>query len=142
MRTSDRFFFDFGIWYFSLTLVFSYFGIFLWYFPVINELTIVPTGDVPSFIRSGDTISPSELYKKFSLGNAGGLVCVHFLATLNVHLQDDKIISKKQKKALIEFFHNLSMQALSKSDNAILIKFDATNKLNKSLNDLLTDEAL
>ena len=53
-----------------------------------------------------------------------------------------KSFQKKQKKALIEFFHNLLMQALSKSDNAILIKFEATNKLNKSLHDLLTDEAL
>ena len=35
------------------------------------------------------------------------------------------------------------MQALSKSDDAILIKFDAiNNKLNNSLNDLLTGEAL
>ena len=39
-------------------------------------------------------------------------------------------------------FPNLSMQALSKFDDAILIKFDAINKLNKSLNDLLTAEAL
>ena len=46
------------------------------------------------------------------------------------------------KDAMSEFFHNLSMQAVSKSDNAILIKFDAINKLNKSLNNLLTAEAL
>ena len=31
------------------------------------------------------------------------------------------------------FFHNLSMQGLSKSDDAIAIKFDAINRLNKSL---------
>ena len=46
------------------------------------------------------------------------------------------------KTAMSEFFHNLSMQAWSESDDAILIKFNAINKLNKSLNDLLTDEAL
>ena len=46
------------------------------------------------------------------------------------------------KNAMSESFHNLSMQALSKSDDAILIKFDAINKLNKNLNDLLTDQAL
>ena len=34
------------------------------------------------------------------------------------------------------------MQVLSKSDDTILIKFDAINRLNKSLNDLLTVESL
>ena len=62
----DRFFFAFGR------------------FPAINELTVVPTGDVPSFVGSSDVISPSKLYKKFSSGNARGLVCVHFLATLHI----------------------------------------------------------
>ena len=33
------------------------------------------------------------------------------------------------------------MQALSKFDDTILIKFDAINRLNKSLNDLLTAES-
>ena len=41
-----------------------------------------------------------------------------------------------------EFFHNLSMKALSKSDDTIVIKFDAINKLNKSLNNLLMAESL
>ena len=41
-----------------------------------------------------------------------------------------------------EFFHNLSMQALRKSHNKIVIKFDATNILNKSLKGLLTAENL
>ena len=98
MHTFDRFFFAFGR------------------FPAINELAIIPTGDALNFVRSSDIILPSELYEKFSLGNARGLVFVHFLATLNVHLGGDK----------------MSVQALSKSDDAILIKFDAINKLNKS----------
>ena len=55
-------------------------------FPGINELTVVLTGDVPSFVGSNDIISPSELYKKFSSGSARGLVCVHFLASLIFHL--------------------------------------------------------
>ena len=46
------------------------------------------------------------------------------------------------KNAMSKFFHNLSIEALSKSDDLILIKFDAISKLNKSLNDLLTGEAL
>ena len=108
-HTLDRFFFGFGR------------------FPAINELTtIVPTGNVPSFIGSNDVFLHSELYKKFSSGNARGLVCVHFLVALNVHLRGDKMVSKNARN---EFFHNLSMQALSKSDDAILMKFDAINKL-------------
>ena len=41
-----------------------------------------------------------------------------------------------------EFFHNLSMQALSKSDKIISLKFDAINILTKSINCLLVSEAL
>ena len=49
-------------------------------FPAINELTIIPTADVPSFVKSSDVISPSDLYKRFQSGDTRGLVCVHFLA--------------------------------------------------------------
>ena len=108
-------------------------------FSAINKLKVVPTGDVPSFVWSSDVISPSELYKRYNLGYTRELVCVHFLAALNVYLGGDKMISKN---AVSEFFHNLSMQALSKSDSAIVIKFDAINRLNKSLNDFLTAESL
>ena len=41
-----------------------------------------------------------------------------------------------------EFFHNLSMQILRKSGDTFLVKFDAISKLNNSLNDLLTAEAM
>ena len=41
-----------------------------------------------------------------------------------------------------ELFHNLPMETLSKSDYTILSKFDAINKLNKSLNDFLRAEVL
>lgn len=46
MQTVDRSFFAFGR------------------FPAINELTIVPTGNVPSFVQLSDFIPLSELYKK------------------------------------------------------------------------------
>ena len=39
-----------------------------------------------------------------------------------------------------EFFHNLSMQAFNQSDHRIEIKFDAINKLNKNINNLLITE--
>ena len=109
-ETFDRFFFAFGR------------------FPAMNELTVVPTGDVPSFVQSSDVI-----------GETGGLVCVHFLAALNVHLGGDKMVSKTARS---QFFHNLPMQALSKSDDTIVIKFNAINRLNKILNSLLTAESL
>ena len=54
-------------------------------------------------------------------------------------MRRDKTISKD---ALSEFFHNLSMQALSKSDDSILFKFDTINRLNKSLNSFLVNKML
>ena len=39
-----------------------------------------------------------------------------------------------------EFFRNLSMQALSRDDDRIDIKFDAIKELNKSIKKLLKDE--
>ena len=64
---------------------------------------------------------------------------VHFLDGLNFHLEGNKTISKN---VMSEFFHNLSIQPLTKSYNVILIKFGIINKLNNSLKDLLTGEAL
>ena len=92
----------------------------------INKLIIVPTGNVPSFVKSSGIISPSELYKRFKSGETRELVCIHFLAALTVHLGGEKMISKN---TLSEFFHNLSMQGLSKSDDTIVIKFDAINRV-------------
>ena len=46
------------------------------------------------------------------------------------------------KNAMIEFFHNLSIQALCKCGDTTAIKFDAINRLNKSLINLLTAESL
>ena len=76
LQTFDRFFFAFGR------------------FPAINKLTVVPTSDAPSFVTSSDVISPSELYKSYNLDDTRGLVCIHFLAALNIHLGGDKMISK------------------------------------------------
>ena len=64
---------------------------------------------------------------------------MQFLAALNIHLSGDKTISKD---AMREFFHNLSMQALSKSDDLILLKFDPVNRLNKRINSLLVNKRL
>ena len=45
MHTFDRFFLAFGR------------------FPAINELTVVPTGDVPSFVQSNEVILSTDLHK-------------------------------------------------------------------------------
>ena len=57
-----------------------------------------------------------NLYEKFHLENSRGLVCMYFLAVLNIHLGDEKIIPKN---AMSDFYHNVSMQALSKSNDEI-----------------------
>ena len=103
-------------------------------FTAINELTIVPTGDVPDFVKSKDVISPLELYDKFSSGSSRGLACVYFLAALSIHLGGKKLISKN---AMSEFYLNLSMQALSNLNDEVFLKFDPINCLNKNLNNLL-----
>ena len=90
-------------------------------FPTINKLMIVSTGNVPSSVLSSDIVSPSKLYKRYNSGNTRGLVCIHFLAALNVHLGGDKMISKNAISEFFRFFHNLSMQGLSISDDTIVI---------------------
>ena len=82
---------------------------------------IVSTGNVPSSVLSSDIVSPSKLYKRYNSGNTRGLVCIHFLAALNVHLGGDKMISKNAMSEFFRIFHNLSMQGLSISDDTIVI---------------------
>ena len=101
-------------------------------------LAIAPTGVVPSFVKTSNILSPFSLYENFNPTEVHGLVCVQFLAVLNVHLGGQKYILKN---AMNEFFHNLSMQALNQLIDRIEIQVDAINKLNKSINNLLITEA-
>ena len=64
---------------------------------------------------------------------------MQFLAALIIHLGGDKTISKDE---MSYFFHNLSTQALSESDNSILLKFDVINRLSKSINSLLINKTV
>ena len=66
------------------------------------------------------------------------MVCVQFLAALNRHLGGEKNILKN---AMSEFFQNVSLQVLNELDETTSIKFDAISELNKSINNLLMDEA-
>ena len=55
-----------------------------------------------------------------------------FLAAINIYFGGNRALSKD---VMSEFFHNLSMPALSISEDSIVLKFDATKKLNKNIND-------
>ena len=101
-------------------------------------LAIAPTGVVPSFVKTSDIRSPFGLYENFNSTEVHRLARVQFLAVLNVHLGGEKYILKN---AMNEFFHNLSMQALNQLVDRIEIQFDAINKLNKSINNLLITQA-
>ena len=94
-------------------------------------------GVMPSFVKTNEVISPFDLYEKFNSTSALGLVLTQFLAAFNIFIGGDKTISKN---AMSEFFHNLSMQALSRDDNRIDIKFDVMEELNKNIKKLLKDE--
>ena len=107
-------------------------------FPAVEKLAVIPRESISSFVKTDDILSPFELYEFFNQIDAHGLVCVQFLAAVNSHLGSDKTISKN---AMTEFFQNLSLQALDELDETTDIKFDVINELNKSINNLLMDEA-
>ena len=106
-------------------------------FPSSENLAIVPMGVMPSFVKTHEAISPFDLYEKFNSTSAHGLDSTPFLAAFNIFKGGDKTISKN---SMSEFFHNLSMQAFSRDDDRIDIKFDAIKELNKSTKKLLKDE--
>ena len=119
--------------------VFKIFGTFFYKFgrfPDVEKLAI-PRRSISSFVKTDDILSPFELCEFFNHTDSHGLVCVHFLAALNSHLGGYKNISKN---VMIEFFQNLSLQALNELDETTNIKFDAINELSKSINNLLMDE--
>ena len=105
--------------------------------PGREQLAIVPMGVMPSFVKTNEVISLFDLFEKFNSSSAEGLVSTQFLAAFNIFIGGDKTISKK---AMREFFHNLSMQVLSRDDDRIDIKFDAIEELHKSIRKLPKDE--
>ena len=84
---------------------YSYFYHALSRFPGKLDLIIIPKPDTPAFTKTGDEISPNQLYKKFRITDAKGLVSVQVLAALNIHLGSDIELSRK---AMTEFLHNMS----------------------------------
>ena len=49
----------------------------------IDHLPIVPTGEIPIFVKESDIISPSWFYRYFNYVDMKGLGSVHFLAAIN-----------------------------------------------------------
>ena len=56
---------------------------------------------------------------------------------MNIYFDGDKTISQK---VMSEFFHNLSLQALSIDDDSVKIEFDAIITLSKNLKFLIQDD--
>ena len=77
---------------------------------------------------------PPFLCKKFRNNSSHGLVCTQFLAAFNIYIGEDP---KSSKDAITEFFHYLSMQGLSKSDDSVFLKFESFTELVKDNNNLL-----
>ena len=101
------------------------------------DLMVVPPGVKPSFVRTSDEISPTEINEKFQSGPSYGLAAVQFIAALSVYFGGDKELSRN---VMSEFFHNLSLQALTVNDDSIEITFDEIIELNKDLKSLIRED--
>lgn len=74
---------------------------------------------------------PRPLCELFRGTKSHGLVCAQFLCALNIYSGKGKQISKD---GMTEFYHNLLMQALSKSNYEITLDFTGTSELVKKVN--------
>ena len=101
------------------------------------DLMIVPPGIKPSFVKTRDEISPSEINEKFQSGPSYGLAAVQFIAALNVYFGGEKQLSQN---VMSEFFHNMSLQALTIDNDNIEIEFHAIIELNKNLKSLIRED--
>ena len=101
-----------------------------------NLMTVRP-GVKPAFVRTSDQISPTEINEKFQNGPSYGLAAVQFLAALNVYFGGNKELSRN---VMSEFFHNLSLQALTVDDDRIEITLDEIIELNRNLKCLIRDD--
>ena len=106
----------------------------LWRFPGDLSLVPVPQEKIPKFVKANDIVLSAALYQTLSSGDCRGLICPHFPAAFNIYLGGRTAISRN---VVGKFFHNLSMQALSISNNALLIKFETITELIKDINSLL-----
>ena len=101
------------------------------------DLMVVPPGIKPSFVKTRDEISPSEINEKFQSGPSYGLAAVQFIAALNVYFGGDKELSRN---VMSEFFRNMSLQTLTIDDDSMEIGFDEIIELNKNLKSLIHED--
>ena len=102
-----------------------------------HDLMVVPPGVKPSFVKTHNEISPSEINEKFQDSSSYGLAAVQFISALNVFFGGNKELSRN---VMSEFFHNLSLQALTIDDDNINIEFHEIIELNKNLKALIRDD--
>ena len=105
-------------------------------FPGSLEFATVPQGPILNFINTSDIILLSDLYNRFKASDARELVSVQMLASLHMYLGGSPSLSQK---TVTEFYHNLSMQALSKLDGSERLEFIAIVVLVKTIAQLLND---
>ena len=98
---------------------------------------IVPPGVKPSFVKTRDEISPSKINEKFQSESSYGLAAVQFIAALNIYFGGEKQLSQN---VMSEFFHNMSLQAVTIDDDNVNIEFDAIIELNKNLKSLIRED--
>ena len=80
--------------------------------------------------------SPVDLYDRFRASDGRELISVQMLTSLHMYLGGSPSLSQR---TMTEFCHNLSMQALSKSDNNVRLEFIAIVDLVKDIVQLLDD---
>ena len=85
---------------------------------------MLPQADIPNFVKAETPLSPIDLYQKFKATDAKALASIQAIAALNIHLGGD--ISKK---ALTEFLHNLTFQALNIENDDILLSLEHVGNL-------------
>ena len=116
---------------------FNYFFHVFGRFPSNLDSIKIPQGEIPKFIKTNDVISSVQLYQKFNASDCRDLFSVSFFVALYVFLDGD---AKLSKNAMKELFSNLPMQALSKTDDSILLSFVAMEKLAANINTLLENK--
>ena len=99
-----------------------------------NNSTTVPKRKILNFVQSDQEIFSLSQYEWFRDGTFHAIVCTKFLSALNIHLQGDPNLSRD---AMIKFYPNLSMQALSKSNYNAMFEFESISDLVTNINYLL-----
>ena len=88
-------------------------------------------GEVSSFINTSDIISPGDLYDRLRASDARReLVSVQMLASLHMYLGSSPSHSQR---TMTKFYHNLSVQALSKSGDSVRQEYVAVVDLVKNI---------